>query len=155
PISSTNTSIPGSRASAIGSPTRRSFERSRVASLGGSSAHQATSSIGRPARSVNELCVRMIMAATAEPTVPNPARPTLSGSVIRLAGNAFGLRFAGDRQHVVQPLRPAVEEPPEIARGLADALFVLDQRDAHETFAVFAKPDAGRYRDLGLFDQHS
>ena len=45
------------------------------------------------------------------------------------------------------------KKAPQVAGGLADALLVLDQRDPHEAFAVFAKANAGRNRDLGLLDQ--
>ncbi len=35
------------------------------------------------------------------------------------------------------------EEPPNVARGLADALLVLNQRDAHIAFSILAEADAG------------
>src|SRR5579863_4263592 len=41
----------------------------------------------------------------------------------------------------------------DVAGGLAESLFVLDQRDADIAFAVFAEPDSRRYRDIGLFQQ--
>ena len=50
-------------------------------------------------------------------------------------------------------LRRGVEEAADIACGLADTLFVFDQRDAHIALAVFAEADAGRDRDVGLLDQ--
>ena len=59
----------------------------------------------------------------------------------------------GKRNDVVQLFRRAFKEAPDVAGGLADALLVLDQRDAHITLAVFAEADAGRDRDLGLLDQ--
>ena len=37
-----------------------------------------------------------------------------------------------------------------LADGLADALLVLDEREAHEALAAGAEADAGRHRDLGL-----
>ena len=48
---------------------------------------------------------------------------------------------------------PDFEEAADIARGLADALLVLHQRDAHEALAVFAEADAGRDGEIGLFHQ--
>ena len=45
------------------------------------------------------------------------------------------------------------KETADVARGLADALLVLDQRDAHIAVAVLAEADARRHRDLGLLDQ--
>ena len=41
----------------------------------------------------------------------------------------------------------------DVAGGLADALLVLDQRDAHVAFAALAEAGAGRDRDLRLLDQ--
>ena len=52
---------------------------------------------------------------------------------------------------IVQLMVGAVEEAPQIARGLSDALLVLDQREAKEAFAIFAKADARRDREIGLF----
>ena len=46
-----------------------------------------------------------------------------------------------------------LEEAPDAARGLADALLVLDQRKAHEIVAVLAEADARRDGDVGLLDQ--
>ena len=98
---------------------------------------------------------RMIMAATAEPTVPNPARPTLSGSAMEDDPGRSVQRSAalGERHDVVQLFRRGFKKAPDVAGGLADALLVLDQRDAHEALAVLAEADAGRDRDLGLLDQ--
>ena len=53
----------------------------------------------------------------------------------------------------MQAFRRFGEEFPDIARGLADALLVLDQRDAHMAFAVFAEARPRRHRDAGFFDQ--
>src|SRR5271166_3447517 len=73
------------------------------------------------------------------------------------------------RELVQRPLDPApddrvqrVELPrglgreydgPSPARGLADALLVLDQREAHKVVAVLAEADARRDGDVGLLDQ--
>src|SRR5450631_1424958 len=105
----------------------------------------------RPARSMSAVRDRASIEATAEPTVPNPARPTLSGSAIR-AIREESLRSAafGKRKHVVQLFRRAFKEASDIAGGLADALLVLDQRDPHIAFAMLAEADAGRNRDRGL-----
>src|SRR5580704_8574737 len=54
---------------------------------------------------------------------------------------------------VVQLFRTGFKEAPQVARGLANALLVLDERDAHEPFAVLAEANAGGNRDLGLLDE--
>src|SRR5262249_22149081 len=59
----------------------------------------------------------------------------------------------GQGDDVVQLFGTGFKKAADIARGLADALLVLDQRDAYVSFAKFAEPAAGRHRDLGLFDQ--
>lgn len=46
-----------------------------------------------------------------------------------------------------------LEHRLDAADGLADARFILDQREAHIFVAVFAEADAGRDADLGLFQQ--
>src|SRR5437867_2176871 len=50
------------------------------------------------------------------------------------------------------PVRSAAQllEP---AQRLADPLLVLDEREPHVAFAVFAEADARRYRHLGLLNQ--
>ena len=45
------------------------------------------------------------------------------------------------------------EEALDVAGGLADAVLVLDQRDAHVVVAVLAEADARRDRDVGVLDQ--
>src|SRR5918995_6533830 len=59
----------------------------------------------------------------------------------------------GDRHHVVEALVGGVEEAANAARGLADALLVLDEGDAHVIVAVLAETDARRHRDVGLLDE--
>src|SRR5260370_504344 len=59
----------------------------------------------------------------------------------------------GEGNHVVQLFDAGFKETADVARGLADALLVLDQRDANEALAVLAEGDAGRDRKLGLLDQ--
>src|SRR5260370_19965110 len=54
---------------------------------------------------------------------------------------------------IVQRLVGRLEEAPDAARRLADALLVLDQRAAHVIVAMLARTDAGRDRDFGLLDQ--
>ena len=55
---------------------------------------------------------------------------------------------------VVDPGVPASAQLGEgaldAADGLADALLVLDQREAHEPLAAGAEAHAGRHRDLGV-----
>src|SRR5882724_7514683 len=108
----------------------------------------------RPARSASAVREPASIEATAEPTVPNPARPTLSGSAIGQSGRK-SLRSAafGKRNDVVQLFRRAFKEAPDIAGGLPDALLVLDQGDPHVAFAIFAETDARRDRHPGLLDQ--
>src|SRR4029077_19566118 len=45
------------------------------------------------------------------------------------------------------------EEFADIARRLADALLVLDQRDTHKALAVLAEADAGRYGNTRVLQQ--
>src|SRR5262249_7646864 len=47
----------------------------------------------------------------------------------------------------------AREEGSDVARRLAQALSVLNQGDAYEAFAMFAKGDPRRHRDIGLLEQ--
>ena len=54
---------------------------------------------------------------------------------------------------VVQLLGSVVEEAAEITRGLADTLFVFDERDADKALALFSEDDARRHRDIGFLDQ--
>ncbi len=53
----------------------------------------------------------------------------------------------------MQLFQAGIKETADVARGLTDALFVLDQRDAHEALAVLTERDAGRNRNLGFLDQ--
>ena len=53
----------------------------------------------------------------------------------------------------MQLTRTGFKEATDVAGGLTDALLILDQRDAHVTLAELAETNAGRYGDLGLFDQ--
>src|SRR5262249_17829021 len=59
----------------------------------------------------------------------------------------------GQGNDVVQLFGTGFKKAADIARGLADALLVLDPRNPHVSLAIFAEPAAGRDRDLGLFDQ--
>ncbi len=79
PISSTKASMPGSVASFTGSATQRSFFRSMPRSLPRLRALTATTSIGRPQRSVSTWRCSAISRTTEAPTVPRPAIPTFSG----------------------------------------------------------------------------
>src|SRR5262249_23333947 len=107
----------------------------------------ATTSIERPQRALSASRCCASRRTTAPPTVPRPARPIFSG--------AATARSAPRRQghDVVQLFDAALEEAADVARGLADALLVLNQRDADEAFAVLAEPHAGRDRDLRLLHQ--
>ena len=120
----------------------------------GSRAVTATTSTGRPQRATSDCCSVSINRITAAPTVPKPARPTLSGATISKIRKRRAPSAARDeRNDVVQRLRAAFEEAADVARGLADALLVLDQRDADMIVAVLAEADAGRDCDLRLLDQ--
>src|SRR5215470_3826427 len=109
--------------------------------------------MGRPARSASAARERSSIEATAEPTVPNPARPTLSGSAM---GNPETLPVSaalGERHNVVQLFRTSFKKAANVAGGLANALLVLDQRDANEAFAALAEAGPRRHRHFGLLDQ--
>src|SRR5579883_2962289 len=107
----------------------------------------------RPARSASMACERVSMEATAEPTVPNPARPTFSGSAMVPSGRDTRLTAFGKRNDVVQLFRRAFKEATDVARGLANALLVFDQRDADIALAIFPEADTGRNRNARLLDQ--
>src|SRR5262249_15642553 len=134
------------RASATGSENHLARLRSTPRSLAFERAHTATMSMARPQRAASASRWRATWAMRGAPTVPNPATPTFSEAVM-------GSAPRGERDDVVKLLRPGLQEAPDIARGLTDALFVLDQRYAHVAFAVFAEADAGRDRKLRLLDQ--
>jgi hypothetical protein len=82
PITSTNTSIAGSCASATGSLTQRNFLESNARFLLRARALIATTSMPRPQRASNLSCPSSRSCTTALPTVPSPARPTFSGKAI-------------------------------------------------------------------------
>src|SRR5882672_12357741 len=156
PISSTKTSMPGSVASATGSRAHLIRFRFMARFLARERAVTATTSIGRPQRADNAACSRSMRCMTAAPTVPSPARPTLSGAIMKSAtcrGGAGDSAARGEGDDVVQLFRAGFKEPAQIAGGLADTLLVLDQGDAHEAFPVLAEADAGRHSDFGLLDQ--
>ena len=58
----------------------------------------------------------------------------------------------GKRRDIVQSVG-VVEEAAQITRRLADALFVLDQREAQKTLAMLAETFSGRDGEVRLFDQ--
>src|SRR5581483_4710103 len=68
-------------------------------------------------------------------------------------GMTLARRLLRDGDDVVQAAGRAREELLDVARGLADAVLVLDERDAHEAFAVFAEAQSRRHGDVGLLDQ--
>ncbi len=61
--------------------------------------------------------------------------------------------FVLDWDHVMHRFRGLSEELFDVPRGLADAVLVLDQRDANEALAVFAEAEPGRDSDARLLDQ--
>src|SRR6476661_7194043 len=54
---------------------------------------------------------------------------------------------------VVQRLVRRFQETADIARGLTDALLILDDGDSNIVIAMLAEADAGSHRDLRLLDQ--
>ena len=64
-----------------------------------------------------------------------------------------GRQFFSDGRSAGALLVPMAEEFLHIARRLADAMLILHQRHAHIAFAIFAKADARRHRDLGMDQQ--
>src|SRR5437764_15125541 len=59
----------------------------------------------------------------------------------------------GQGDDVAQLFRTRFKKATDVAGRLADALLVLHERDTHVSFAVLAKANARRNRDLCLFDQ--
>src|ERR1700736_165410 len=113
--------------------------------------------MARPQRAMSPARSRAMRSTTAAPTVPRPARPTLSGATMRF-GNLTteapkSSAALGEGDDVVQLFRRGFKEPAQVAGRLPDALLVLDQRTANEPLAVLAEADAGRHRELGLLDQ--
>src|SRR5215213_3216141 len=155
PISSTNTSMPGSRASAIGSFTQRIFLRSTPRFLALLRAVTATISIPRPQRSVSAARCSSIRRTTDAPTVPRPASPTFSGVAMRRPNGQMRRGSAPRREgdHVVQLFKAGIKKTADVARGLTDALLILHQRDAHVAFAVLAERNAGRHREVCFLDE--
>src|SRR5687768_15256747 len=99
----------------------------------------------RPARRSISLALRCRTSQAPLPTVPMPSSPTLTGFMkgtrrSRVSSRAF--------QEAV-----LLEHVADAAQRLAQALLVLDQRDAHVAFAAVAEADAGRNRDLRLRQQ--
>src|SRR5437899_1781908 len=88
----------------------------------------------RPSRSA-------LMTGTP-PTVPMPSSPTRMGRIVEPATSGRAAQETVLAEHVA-----------DAARRLAQAVLVLDQRDAHVIVAVVAKADARRHRDLRLLEQ--
>src|SRR3954467_1086202 len=94
----------------------------------------ATISIGRPQRCVKAARCCSMRRTTDAPTVPRPASPTFSVVVMKAAPReplVRGLAPRRERDDVVQLFEPGIKEAADVARGLPDALLVLDQRDPH------------------------
>src|SRR5215470_12420083 len=154
PTSSTNTSISGSRASATGSATQRMAPISAARCFPRSRAQTATISMARPQRACSASRWRSIRCTTEAPTVPSPATPTFSGAMERPERSGKNASATGRQGHdVVQLFRRRFKEAADVAGGLADALLVLDQRDADKAFPVLAEADPRRHRHLGLLHQ--
>jgi hypothetical protein len=78
PISSTNTSISGSRASTIGSATQRMVPDAKSRTFDCERADTATIWMARPQRACSASRWRSIRRTTDPPTVPSPASPSFS-----------------------------------------------------------------------------
>src|SRR5690606_15048176 len=62
------------------------------------------------------------------------------------------LAMCCERHNIVWLLRTG-ETTLEVARGLANAMFVLDKRDAHIIVAMFTEADARRHRHIRVLYQ--
>src|SRR3989442_3875191 len=153
PISSTNTSISASTASAIGSATQRMLATSTSRCFDLERALTATTSIARPQRASSASRWPAISRTTEAPTVPSPARPNFSGATMERPERDAALAAGREGDDVVQLFRRRFKEAADVARRLADALLVLDQRDAHIAFPMLAECHAGRDRDLRVLHQ--
>src|SRR6266702_3672557 len=71
----------------------------------------------------------------------------------RLAGCRDLLRRRALGAAQLREVVAAGEEGLDVARCLAQALAVLDERDAHEPLAVLAEADPGRDGDIGPFEE--
>ena len=148
---------PGSPASATGSANQRNLLEIDVALL----AARTRARPRRPrsgGRSAPRACRGHAPKAGPRPCRPFPvrqdrlsaARPSNARDRKKATARLTSRREGHD---VVQHFRAGFKKAPDVARGLADALLVLDQRDAHMALAVLAEADAGRHRDARLLDQ--
>src|SRR5690606_22150919 len=116
--------------------------------------------IGRPHWRVSSAAFSASTRATDAPTVPSPAIPTRNAS---LMPPAFLLRLSIstvralpprlERDDVVERVGRGAQEALDVARGLADAVLVLHQRQPDIVIAMLAEADARRDGDVGLLDQ--
>src|SRR5205814_5278750 len=152
PINSTNTSISPSVARVTGSTTQRSLLCPISRFLLRERAVTATTSMARPQRAASASCWRSMSRATHAPTVPKPAIPSFSeAGIVGLRRNGAS-SAAGPGGRRCATFRTRFKKATDVAGRLADALLVLHERDTHVSFAVLAKANARRNRDLGLFD---
>src|SRR6266851_6934720 len=103
-----------------------------------------------------------MMALRKNVILRSPQRGRLEGRTVPVPTDAnrseAGFQPLLRRRRALGPaqLREVVaagEEGLDVARCLAQALAVLDERDAHEALAVLAKADPRRDRDIGAFEQ--
>src|SRR5215475_45403 len=132
PISSTNTSMAGSRARASGSENHFIFLTSTPRSLARERGQTATTSMARPQRALNASRWCEIWEASAAPTVPNPATPTLSdGLRMTLSENRFpffGVMRSGLRHETCLPV---ISDALRAERRYAIALARVRENGGH------------------------
>src|SRR3982751_6486611 len=102
----------------------------RLFPAGTSAAPTPSAMIARPA-------TRIPRARERAEKLPSPRVAMIQSSTSPTSGNRNWFLSAG--QHLLHS-----------ARCLAQALFVFDQRNPHETFALLAEPDARSDRDVGF-----
>src|SRR5436190_12601003 len=98
--------------------------------------------MARPARRWISSALRESTSQVPPPTVPMPSSPTRIGRIMEPATSGRAAEQTVLAEHVA-----------DAARRLAQAMLVLDQRDAHVVVAVVAEADAGRHGDLRLGQQ--
>ncbi len=73
--------------------------------------------------------------------------------MFKLEKGKDGLAPGGERNDVVEFIDSRFQKTTDVARGLPDALLILDQRDANILVAMLAEADARRNGHIGLLDQ--
>src|SRR5690606_13010268 len=175
PISSTTISTSGSRTSACASLSTATPSPTRARALATSRTATRLTSMRLPARRAISSALRDSTVQVPPPTTPRPSKPILMGCSSargKEAGVADSVlaefvisvsRYGGHRhmaacRHVPDAAR-LLQQPVfaehvlDAAHGLARALLVFDEREAHVFVAVFSEADAGRHGDLRVRQQ--